>query len=83
MASFAVMLRSRAGHIDGILMIVDDHRAAEAIAMEMRANGHDVDVEEIRDRANTADLSWPRSARLPSRSAGDVAVVKVNGAVPR
>jgi len=47
MASFAVMLRSRAGHVDGILMIVDERRAAEAIAIELRAKGHDVDVEEI------------------------------------
>jgi len=41
-ASFGVVLSSRAGHADGILVIVDERQIAEE-----RGKGHDVDVEEL------------------------------------
>ena len=47
MASFGVVLSSRAGHADGILVIVEERQIAEEIATEVRGKGHDVDVEEL------------------------------------
>ena len=41
MTSFGVMLRSRAGYLDGILVIVDERQIAEEIAIELRGKGHD------------------------------------------
>jgi hypothetical protein len=46
-ASFAVMLRSRPATPEGILLMVDERRDAEEIAVELRRKGHQVDVREI------------------------------------
>jgi hypothetical protein len=43
---FAICLRARRGRMDGVLMLVDDRDEAEAIAMELQRNGHDVEVRE-------------------------------------
>jgi hypothetical protein len=48
-ASFALTLRSRPDRLDGILVIVDERRDADEMAVEMRRKGHDVDVQELRD----------------------------------
>ncbi len=47
MASFAVVLRSRPTTVDGILLMVDERRDAEEIAIELRRRGHPVDVREM------------------------------------
>ena len=54
MSSFAVTLRSRPTTIDGILVILDERRAAEEIARELRFKGHEVDVEEFSGKAHAA-----------------------------
>jgi hypothetical protein len=41
---FAIALRDRPGQLDGILMLVDDARCAEELAVELRSAGHDVEV---------------------------------------
>jgi hypothetical protein len=51
-----VVLRSRAGYADGILVIVDERQIAEEIAFELLSKGHDVDVEEL--PGNVARLSY-------------------------
>ena len=60
---FAVFLRDRCD-IGGILMIVDDRREANEIAIDLRQQGHDVDVRELappprpaRDEAATNGLA--------------------------
>jgi hypothetical protein len=46
-ASFAVMLRSRPTVLESILLMVDERRDAEEIAVELRRKGHQVDVREV------------------------------------
>jgi hypothetical protein len=46
---FAIVLQDRPGQVDGILMLVDDARHAEEIAAELRAVGHDVEVQARHD----------------------------------
>jgi hypothetical protein len=46
-ADFAVMLRSRPTIRESILLLVDERRDAEEIAVELRRKGHQVDVREI------------------------------------
>jgi len=41
---FAIVLRDRSDRVDGMLMVVDDDRQAEEIAIALRAAGHDVEV---------------------------------------
>jgi hypothetical protein len=43
---FAICLRARRARVDGVLMLVDERHDAEAIADELRRNGHDVEVRE-------------------------------------
>ncbi len=47
MASFAVMLRSKPTILESILLMVDERRDAEEIAVELRRKGHQVDVREV------------------------------------
>ena len=47
MSSFAVMLCSKPTTIDGILLMVNERRDAEEIALELRRKGHSVTVREI------------------------------------
>jgi hypothetical protein len=54
MASFALTLRSRPNRLDGILVILAERRDADEMAFEMRRNGHDVDVQELRNGALVA-----------------------------
>jgi hypothetical protein len=67
MSSFAVMLRSRPGSLDGILVIVDERRAADEIAIELRLKGHAVDVEEFRGNPRPAER---RADRVGSPTVG-------------
>ena len=48
MASFAVTLSSRPRSPESILVIVDERRTADEIALELRRKGHEVEVEELR-----------------------------------
>lgn len=60
MASFAVILRSKPTILESILLMVDERRDAEEIAVELRRKGHPVDVREI-----TLPLT-PDSRRSPT-----------------
>ena len=61
MASFAVMLRSKPTILESILLMVDERRDAEEIAVELRRRGHQVDVREVSLplRADTPPPSGP------------------------
>ena len=41
---FAICLRERRGKVDGVLMIVDEQKEAEEIAIELRRKGLAVEV---------------------------------------
>jgi hypothetical protein len=56
------MLRSRAGYLDGILVIVDERQVAEEIAIELRGKGHEVEVEELLGNVTTLRHSADRAA---------------------
>jgi hypothetical protein len=60
-ASFAVMLRSRPTVLESILLMVDERRDAEEIAVELRRKGHQVDVREVTLplRADSSSKSHP------------------------
>jgi hypothetical protein len=47
MMNFAVMLRSRPATPDSILMLLDERREAEEIAIELRRKGHPVEVRPV------------------------------------
>ena len=47
---YAICLKSRRGHVDSVLMIVDEKDEAEEIAFELRRAGQDVEVREYRSR---------------------------------
>jgi hypothetical protein len=55
MPSFAVTLRSRPAHPDGVLVVLDEPHSAEEIASELRRRGHDVVVEEFRGDMRAVD----------------------------
>jgi hypothetical protein len=57
MGSFAVMLRSKPTIRESILLMVDERRDAEEIAVELRRKGHQVDVCEV-TMPLTADGPW-------------------------
>ena len=57
MSSFAVMLSSKPTTIDGILLMVDERRDAEEIALELRRKGHAVTVREITATPDTTDTT--------------------------
>ncbi len=44
MTSFAIVLRARIRRVDGVLMILDDRKAADEIAFDLRQRGQDVEV---------------------------------------
>jgi hypothetical protein len=50
MPSYALTLRSRPASVEGILVILDERQDADEMASEMRHNGHDVEVREIRNQ---------------------------------
>jgi hypothetical protein len=47
MKNFAVMLRSRPATPEGTLMLLDERREAEEIAIELRRKGHAVEVRAV------------------------------------
>ena len=49
MESFALVDRSRAAVREQILLIVEDRKAADEMARELRRRGHPVDVRELDD----------------------------------
>lgn len=56
MPSFAVVLRSKPLGPEGILLMIDERRDAEEIAVELRRRGQMVDVRELR---SPSDYSLP------------------------
>ena len=83
MPSFGVMLRSRAGYLDGILVIVDERQIAEEIAFELRAKGHEVDVEELLGDVPRMSYSGDRAATSSRgvRQSSDGSVLAMSGRV--
>ena len=71
MESFALVDRSRPTVREQILMLVDDRRAADEMAWELRRQGHAVDVREVGDDVGVrrswerppATSGWPRSVQ--------------------